>query len=503
MLLDGPIEERDGQSSLSAALESSTQLALPKPTGASACFNRLHQAQDADVYVFLKSGSLVSPGWLHHLLAALEEDPRNGLVGPSTNLSWNQQAIRQRCRDSDGALASAAREVAAKYRGSWKTLEPLYSLADFCYAVKREVIQAIGGADETLWTRTVLGNGLQHSRGQSGFRRSLGTIGIRLSSPNRRVEECPQYQIARAEQAPLPGQVLRTSASEQISRHTGTTAAAMPVRISRPPVASRWFGSSNRSLPILRQSTIPHCLPTIRCVPTLDPKLVPQRLTPPPWSVALCQPQTGPPTSCNRYAIWSDNPTHATSSSSLMTATTTSKRVCLTEIGFATSAAPAVPALAPNEIRPANWRAANSSRTGMTTTGTGRIASKRQLTPLLEGADICGLRDCIFFFELPKWKFWTTSARLHRRLFMEDTHGGTLVYRRSVWDQLARYPNRSLAEDGYFLRAAMKKRARLSRLAANESFLYVKHAKGAWSLNCGQYLDPKGWKGDSHTRLSH
>lgn len=117
---------------------------------------------------------------------------------------------------------------------------------------------------------------------------------------------------------------------------------------------------------------------------------------------------------------------------------------------------------------------------------------ERQVAPILHGEDVTGLRDCVFF-ELPTWKFWSTSPSLHRKLFMEDVHGGTLVYKRKVWDRLARFPDRSLAEDGRFLRQAVQKGAKLHRLPADKSYLYVRHASSAWQVECGQYLEPGGW----------
>src|ERR1044072_2420432 len=45
--------------------------------GVAACFNRLASYNNADVVVLLESGVQVGPGWLDHLLAALDADPRN------------------------------------------------------------------------------------------------------------------------------------------------------------------------------------------------------------------------------------------------------------------------------------------------------------------------------------------------------------------------------------------------------------------------------------------
>jgi glycosyltransferase involved in cell wall biosynthesis len=145
LLPDGP------DSATSAALSrmsDTPQAATARPTGAAACFNRLANYNKADVVVLLESGCVVGPNWLSHLLAALDADARNGLAGPSTNRSWNEQNIRPRGGDSAREVARVAREAEMSFAGETRTLEPLYSLADFCYAVRREVIEAVGGADE-------------------------------------------------------------------------------------------------------------------------------------------------------------------------------------------------------------------------------------------------------------------------------------------------------------------------------------------------------------------
>jgi glycosyltransferase involved in cell wall biosynthesis len=100
------------------------------------------------VFVLLESGVLVGPGWLAHLLAALEANPRNGLAGPSTNKSWNEQCVFPGSGNNPAEIAITARRTEAKFGNEVRTLDPLYSLADFCYVVRREVIEVVGAADE-------------------------------------------------------------------------------------------------------------------------------------------------------------------------------------------------------------------------------------------------------------------------------------------------------------------------------------------------------------------
>ena len=118
--------------------------------GPAAAFNRLAASTAARVVVLLESGSIATAGWLDRIRAAFEHDVRAGLAGPSTNLSWNPQRAAGAPEasaplDCVDAFAAALAERCGERRS---TLEPLYSLADFCYAVKREVIEAIGPADE-------------------------------------------------------------------------------------------------------------------------------------------------------------------------------------------------------------------------------------------------------------------------------------------------------------------------------------------------------------------
>ena len=72
--------------------------------------------------------------------------PGRGLAGPSTNRSWNEQAAFGGAGLSDVARTAAL--ARRRFGTAVRSLEPLHSLADFCLAVKRQVIEAIGGADE-------------------------------------------------------------------------------------------------------------------------------------------------------------------------------------------------------------------------------------------------------------------------------------------------------------------------------------------------------------------
>jgi glycosyltransferase involved in cell wall biosynthesis len=131
-----------------ATLHEIPQSKTVEPCGAAACFNRLVSGPKSDIYVFLESGTLVGANWLEHLLVALDSDPRNGLAGPSTNYAWNDQGVFREGGSTPAEIERTAQQAFAQFGYQVRTLEPLYSLADFCYVVRREVIEAIGLADE-------------------------------------------------------------------------------------------------------------------------------------------------------------------------------------------------------------------------------------------------------------------------------------------------------------------------------------------------------------------
>jgi glycosyltransferase involved in cell wall biosynthesis len=116
--------------------------------GPAACFNRLVKSGDAEVYVLLENGARPAPGWLEHLLRALASDSSYGLAGPSTNLGWNEQCAFPGVGGTAQEIEQTAHMAGQRFADSVAYLEPLHSLADFCYAVKREVVEAIGAADE-------------------------------------------------------------------------------------------------------------------------------------------------------------------------------------------------------------------------------------------------------------------------------------------------------------------------------------------------------------------
>lgn len=146
LLFDGP-----GEVARSAPLphaQGLRRLVTVGTGGGAACFNLLASHSDADILILLEAGARVSRGWLEHLTRGLDANPHNGLAGPSTNNAWNEQCVFRGAGDSREQIARSAETAKKRFGDQLRTLEPLYSLADFCYVVRREVIESIGAADE-------------------------------------------------------------------------------------------------------------------------------------------------------------------------------------------------------------------------------------------------------------------------------------------------------------------------------------------------------------------
>jgi hypothetical protein len=145
LLPDGP--DSSVQAALSE-LQHLRQSATETPRGAAACFNRLARETTADTAILVESGTIVAPGWLEKLVAALAADPAHGIACPSTNRAWNRLGAFPHGTPDATGLARTAEEADRRFGQSWQSLAPLWDAGDFCFAVKRAAIEAAGPADE-------------------------------------------------------------------------------------------------------------------------------------------------------------------------------------------------------------------------------------------------------------------------------------------------------------------------------------------------------------------
>ncbi len=452
LLPDGP----DAEMTVAlAGLARIRQSGTKTPQGAAACLNRLWRETKADVVVLLESGAIVSPGWLERLLAALGADPRHGLASPSTNRAWNQLgAFPGRPGDAE-AIARVSLEARQRFGDNWKSLAPLWDVGDFCLAVRREVFEAIGEADEAYDTG-------------------------------------PCWEMDFAVRAVRAGWLAVWAQSAYVWRHPFTARRereeAARFEANRRRYQDKFCGLL---LSGARTTYAEHCKGEL--CPHFAP-LPPSRDAP---LVSCIMPTSGRPewvAQAIRYFQRQDYP---------------NLELIIVDASPADPLAPLPddPRIRRERIRPGTSIGAMRNRACELARGEAIVhwddddwyAAQRisaQVRPILEGrADITGLTDTRFF-ELDSWRFWRCAPHLHRRLFVQDVHGGTLAFRRSLFGARCRYPELSLAEDAWFLHQAVAGGARLTRVPGADLFIYLRHAANAWRFPCGTYLDARGWLED-------
>ncbi len=105
-------------------------------------------AARGDYVVLLNNDTVVTEGWLDRLLAAAESDRTIGLVGPVSNHTAGFQLIRDVPYGDDLlAMQAFARQRMVEYSGQGAHVPRAIG---FCLAIRREVIDAIGGLDEVF-----------------------------------------------------------------------------------------------------------------------------------------------------------------------------------------------------------------------------------------------------------------------------------------------------------------------------------------------------------------
>lgn len=480
-----------------AQLADTPQIGGAAPLGPPACFNRLAAASDAEVLVLLESGALVGPGWLDYLLAALAADGRNGIAGPSTNRAWNEQGCFPRAGATLVEIAHTAGEAARLPAPAVRTLDPLYSLADFCYAVRREVVAAVGAADETYGLGPCWEMDYNIRAARAGWRGVWARQAYVYRPPftaRRRIEEEARFEASRRRyQDKFCGLRLRGESSDYRPHCSGDACAhfapadliqiripLQPLSEPQPVAHSPQPATSGPSLPGGGKGGSRLTGPALCAVPPLVSCIMPTRdraefvLQ----SIRYFQRQDYP----ERELIIVDD-----GSDGLAGRLPADERIRYLR-------APAGQSIGAKRNRAceiargeyiAHWDDDDWYAPG-------RLSA--QVAPIHDQqAEISALKADIFF-DLARWEFWRCTPELHRRLFVEDVHGGTLVFHRRIWEQYARYPDRSLAEDALFLRQATARGARLQRMPTGGLFVYLRHATNSWSFTCGRHLDPEGWQ---------
>ena len=217
-------------------------------------FNRLapHSAH-ADVVVLLESGCRRRRrAGSTPLLAALAAIRANGLAGPSTNISWNEQGASATADGRAAEIATVAREAASRSarRGA---------IARAAAQPGRLLLRRPARGDRRdrrgrrrLRARAVLGDGLQRPRRARGLPRRVGVRRVRAS---RAVHGAAPRRGSRAA-SKRAGAATRTSSAARACAARSRLPAALPRRRlpNFAPAALIGFGAriaAARATPVL------------------------------------------------------------------------------------------------------------------------------------------------------------------------------------------------------------------------------------------------------------
>lgn len=442
----------------------------PPGQGTAAAFNRLI-AEAADVYVLLEAGARPAPGWLDLLLAALDADPSHGLAGPSTNRCWNEQGIASEWGSGAAGPWREAEVLLARHGRTWRGLEPLHSLSDFCYALKREVVEAVGAADEAYGDGPCWEMDYNIRAARAGFR------GLWVPA-------------AYVHRAPLTAQRRETEARTlEHSKRRYQDRFCAQRSPDRPPGAYHAHCRGDACKHFARAELLP-------------PR---QPLPAPPADAGDAPPPHQPLVSCimptrgrARFVAQALSYFRRQDWPARELIIVYEDEQDLPEQGLDDARIRCVRMAAGSSIGAKRNEAVRQAR--------GELIAhwddddwyaderlSRQLAPLLQGvADISGLND-ILFMSLAHAEWWQASPALFRRLFVENVSGGTLVYWRRLWLHQGRYPPTSLREDADFMEQVMRSGARLCRLPGRELCVYVRHQSNTWKFRAGSFLQAQEW----------
>ncbi len=120
-----------------------------------------------------------------------------------------------------------------------------------------------------------------------------------------------------------------------------------------------------------------------------------------------------------------------------------------------------------------------------------------QVTPILAGeADITGL-PLETVLTRADGRLWLASPTLASEIFPLGVHGGTLMYRRALWNATAAFANVNSGEDGGFLRLLLSRGASLVAVPNAGRFVYVRH-ESTWPLGVTTYTHANDWREVTH-----
>ena len=451
-------------------------LHFPEAVGAPVCMNAWLSLCDADTSTFLllENGLVLGHNCIDELDHVLASSPDIGLAGPSTNRAWNAQQLDWRCGQGQNEVHIAAAEIQEAYHGVAGNLGPLFSIGSFCLMFKREVLEAIGGADPGFglgpcWEMDF------HARAERMGLRGVHAKGAYCWRGPQTALLAAREQEAfdhsrRYYQDRLCGLQLNQTATAYEAHCLGDAcehfapAGMTQLFIPLPAPDPAWMRP-----PALTQ----HALPLVSCImPTANR----------PDYVALAL----------QYFLAQDYP-----------------RTELIIIHDQPGDLPQGVEFPPN-VRV--WQvdrplSIGNKRNKALELALGELIMlwddddwfhpariRRQVMPLLLGwAEIAALQYATLY-AVGEDRFWQPSVRLFHRMYKCQVLSGNLVFHRSILANGLRYPDISLAEDAYFLEWALLAGARMVEVHNKDLYIYIRHDHNTWRFRAGLFLQPNDWR---------
>jgi glycosyltransferase involved in cell wall biosynthesis len=450
-------------------------------------FNELAAFTDTAVVVLIESGALVGPRWLEPLLAALAR-PGVGLAGPSTNHCWNEQGCLP--GSQGGHLAGVRRDATrarARFGGAVRSLAPLHSLAGFCYAVHRDVIDRIGVADEAFGDGPCWEMDYNIRAARAGFAGLWVGASYVHRDPARvddagaldRARRLYQDRWCRLQHEEVRPDYQPHCRGEDCEHFAPTGLSAGTIPLAAPPAPTR---------------AAPAPAAAVRPLPDPDP--------PAPAVVGSGRPLV----SC--LMVTRDRREFALRAVEHFLRQDYPER----ELVVVEDGAPGLAAVLPDDPRIRLVPAGRSRTIGALRNEScaqargsvvvlwddddwhapGRVSA--QVEPILDGrADMTGLTD-LTWLDIDSWQAWQLDRSAQERMLLQRVYAGTLAFRREIWQEQATFADRSLAEDAAFLRDAVRRGARLGRINGQRLYVYVRHGQNSWQVEPGRTGVPRGWR---------
>ncbi len=97
-------------------------------------------------------------------------------------------------------------------------------------------------------------------------------------------------------------------------------------------------------------------------------------------------------------------------------------------------------------------------------------------------------------FDLQRNQFWICKPSLRDKMFSYGVIGGTIAFKKSIFDHQVRFPNTNLAEDAEFLSLLYSAGHKVLKMPAIDKFIYVRHHKNTWIFSKWQTINHKNWQ---------